>query len=132
MYDAGKILIGIVVFIALVTTPIWINMAGGAGAKAPTLEKPLGEQHCVETTEYMKENHMQLLIDWRESVVRDGNRTYISHAYGDDPHKGHFEMSLSETCLKCHSNKANFCEKCHDYVGVDVFCWDCHHDRKEQ
>ena len=27
-------------------------------------------------------------------------------------------MSLSNTCLDCHSNKAEFCDRCHNYASV--------------
>jgi len=39
-----------------------------------------------------------------------------------------FDMSLSNTCLSCHTNKAEFCDKCHGYASVDPYCWDCHVD----
>jgi hypothetical protein len=29
-----------------------------------------------------------------------------------------FNMSLSNTCLDCHSNKEKFCDRCHDYASV--------------
>lgn len=35
-------------------------------------------------------------------------------------------MSLQTTCLDCHSNKTKFCDRCHNYLGVTPFCWDCH------
>jgi hypothetical protein len=63
---------------------------------------------------------MQLLSSWRDKVVRDGKGTYINE-------KGEsFDMSLQTTCLKCHSNKTRFCDECHDYAGIQVYCWDCH------
>lgn len=41
-----------------------------------------------------------------------------------DPKK--YEMSLQNTCMKCHSNKEEFCDQCHNYANVSPFCWDCH------
>ncbi len=35
-------------------------------------------------------------------------------------------MSLTLTCLECHSNKDKFCDRCHDYLRVSPGCWDCH------
>ena len=29
-------------------------------------------------------------------------------------------------CVKCHSNKERFCDRCHDYAGVKPTCWNCH------
>ena len=70
--------------------------------------------------EYMKDNHMQLLDEWRNDVVRDGSREYES-ASGQV-----YEKSLDGTCLECHSNREEFCDSCHDYASVDPYCWDCH------
>ena len=37
-----------------------------------------------------------------------------------------YNMSLSNTCMDCHDNKAEFCDRCHDYASVRPYCWDCH------
>jgi hypothetical protein len=63
---------------------------------------------------------MDLLNEWREKVVRDEERIYTS------PGGKEFEMSLSNTCTNCHSNKSEFCDRCHDYLGVTPYCWNCH------
>ena len=73
-------------------------------------------------TEYMKAEHMQLLDVWRHNVVRNGERMFVN-AEGKL-----FNMSLSNTCLDCHSNKEEFCDRCHDYASVRPYCWDCHID----
>jgi hypothetical protein len=86
-------------------------------------EKAKKAKECVEPKEYMKVEHMQILDIWRDGVVREANRVYISE-------KGQkFNMSLStgdDSCMGCHSNKADFCDKCHDYTSVTPYCWDCH------
>ena len=74
----------------------------------------------------MRENHMQLLMDWRDSVVRDRIRTYKS-SLTDKEHK----KSLTGECLSCHVNKADFCDQCHNYRKVKPYCWDCHIVPKE-
>lgn len=124
MYDAGKILIGIILFIILVTSPIWYDLAFGNPTAKPKLVLPTGEEQkeCVMSTEYMRHNHMELLNVWRDDVVRKGNRTFTT-ASGNK-----FEMSLTNTCLSCHSNKAEFCDQCHNYLGVNPYCWECHVD----
>lgn len=71
-------------------------------------------------TDYMLKNHMEILHQWKVQVVRDGNRTLVT------PDGREFEMSLQNTCLDCHSNYDEFCEKCHDANGVDPNCWTCH------
>jgi hypothetical protein len=65
---------------------------------------------------------MQLLINWREQVVRNDFRTYT--AFNGKTYK----MSLTGTCMGCHTDKARFCDRCHNYAGVTVVCWDCHVD----
>jgi len=73
----------------------------------------------------MKANHMDLLNQWRDDVVRKGVRIYKAG------NGRKFEMSLSNTCMNCHSNKSEFCDECHGYGGVDPYCWDCHIEPEE-
>jgi len=120
MYDAGKIIAGIIIFLCLITFPVWYNVVAGKAAYIPELKIVTEEKQCVESTEYMRANHMQLLDDWRKTVVRQDIREYTA----SDGKK--YDMSLSRTCLKCHVNKADFCDKCHNYVEVTPTCFDCH------
>ena len=122
MYDSGKILVGIIIFIALFTSPIWYDLASGESSNKPNIILPTNEdmKECVASTEYMRASHMDLLNEWRDEVVREGNRIYTS------PNGKEFEMSLTKTCTNCHYNKTEFCDQCHDYLGVTPYCWDCH------
>lgn len=120
MYDAGKVIIGLVIFLVLITFPIWYNVATGQATYVPELAKPAKGTACVAETAYMRSSHMDLLNTWRDRVVREGERVYTA------PDGAKYNMSLSYTCLDCHSDKAGFCDKCHDYVKVDPYCWDCH------
>ena len=120
MYDSGKIIAGLVIFLGLVTFPIWFNLASGEAAQAPEPKIVTDATECVAPVEYMA-----LLNEWRDLVVRDGNRVYVSHT-GEE-----YNMSLSNTCLDCHSNKAEFCDQCHVYLAVTPYCWDCHLEQKE-
>lgn len=120
MHDAGKIIPGVVLFLVLVTFPIWYTAARGQSGYRPELEYPKGEEKCVESTEYMRSWHMDLLNEWRDAVVRHGERTYTAADLKT------YNMSLQNTCMKCHTNKAAFCDRCHGYVGVSPGCWDCH------
>ena len=43
-----------------------------------------------------------------------------------------YNMSLQNTCMKCHPNKSEFCDKCHNYTSVKPYCWDCHVEPKEK
>ena len=68
---------------------------------------------------------MDLLNEWRDDAVRHGVRDYRT-ADGRT-----FTMSLTNNCLDCHESKKNFCNTCHDYMGVSPYCWDCHIEPKE-
>ena len=128
MRNKTNIVVGVLVFLIVVTSPIWLNL--GKNAEASEVEvsydtpaiNALSEEdrHCIYDTEYMRENHMEILHQWKVQVVRDGNRTVVT------PDGEEYEMSLQNTCLECHSNYDEFCEKCHDANGVDPNCWTCH------
>ena len=108
------------VFLALITFPIWYNAASPEAKVTPQLEKPANATECVRDIDYMTANHMDLLDEWRDQVVREGER------FETGPDGQTIERSLTNTCLKCHSNQEEFCDACHDYVGVEPNCWDCH------
>lgn len=123
MNDKKKIIAGLVIFIAVITFPFWYDH--GKAAPAPELvltAKAKAAGSCVMPTAYMKANHMRLLEVWRHDVVRNGDRVFIN------PQGKAYTMSLSNTCLDCHSNKAEFCDRCHNYASVRPYCWDCHQD----
>lgn len=129
MYNGGKIIAGLVVFLAFFTFPFYYNLGKANARPEPKLNTPviqqLAEKKCVESKDFMRAEHMQLLNDWRDSVVRDGNRIYVN-AEG----KRH-TISLQNTCMNCHSNKKEFCDKCHNYMAVKPYCWSCHIQPKE-
>jgi hypothetical protein len=81
---------------------------------------------CVRSTDYMRAEHMQLLDIWRDEVVRRSKRVYVN------PQGKEFNMSLSNTCLDCHSNKTEFCDRCHNYASVRPYCWSCHIDNPKE
>lgn len=124
MRDRSLIYLGLLIFLSVITLPFTYNLVGGIPEPMPDLELPENETQCVESTEYMKSSHMQLLVDWREDMVRRDIRTYTS-----SDGRMH-DISLTNTCLvQCHTNKADFCDRCHDYAGVpNPYCWDCHID----
>lgn len=123
MYNAGKIIVGIIIFLVLVSVPFWYNR--GKTSTPPKLEVGTTEKACVESTPYMKASHMKLLDQWRNDVVREGKRIYISSTGKQ------YQMSLQNTCTKCHAKKSEFCDRCHNYVEVSPKCWDCHIAPKE-
>jgi len=124
MNDRVKIYAGAAIFLGIVLFPVWYNSASGKAAYRPEIivktKNVPGRDKCVMPVEYMLASHMTLLRDWREAVVRTGDRS----STGIDGRR--YQRSLTETCLDCHSNKSSFCDRCHDYAGVQPDCWDCH------
>ncbi|MFO7964466.1 MAG: sulfate reduction electron transfer complex DsrMKJOP subunit DsrJ [Desulfobacterales bacterium] len=127
MNDRNKIIAGLIIFVAIITFPLWFNMGKAAPVPEPELTaKAKAAERCVEETDFMTAEHMTLLDLWRESVVREGRRLYTNSSGKS------FDMSLSNTCLDCHSNKAEFCDRCHTYASADPYCWDCHIDNPKE
>lgn len=124
MYDKGKIIPGLVIFLGLFTFPIWYN-AGNPG-KAPKPEKPVGVRDCVKPIAYMRSSHMQLLNRWRDEVLREDKRAPVMIDGKLYPKK------LQEGCMGCHKDKKKFCDQCHTYAGVKPYCWTCHFPPSEK
>ncbi len=124
MYDGGKILTGLAIGLLLFTLPFWYGAAFSDHVK-PNPEKPTQYTSCVKSTEYMRANHMDLLNEWRDEVVRDRDRVFTA----EDGRK--FNKSLTDTCLACHKSKKKFCDECHNYMSVKPYCWDCHINPEE-
>ena len=124
MRDQAVIYGGLVAFLGLITFPFAYGLAGGRTSKPPDLRLPVQETQCVAPLDYMKSSHMKLLLDWRDSVVRENRRNFAAFDNRE------YTMSLSGTCLKnCHTSKADFCDRCHSYAGVQgPYCMDCHVD----
>ena len=120
MSDKGKIIGGLVVFLVLVTFPLWNTVVAGGETVMPELEYPAGETACIEDAEFMRANHMDILNQWRNALVRDGESNYTSST-GQE-----YYMSLTQTCMDCHDDRDAFCTTCHDYSNVNPTCWDCH------
>ena len=119
MYNAKAVLVGIVIFVALFTSPFWLSMMG-QDYKSTGIELPKGEKECIEDVQFMRDQHMRLLNEWRDEALRKENRVYVATSGKK------WNISLQNTCLKCHSNYKEFCEKCHTANGVDPYCWTCH------
>ena len=133
MSDKPIIVAGLVVFLALVTFPIWYTLA--ASGQVPPLDRDYPEDvpRCVENKDWMVANHMILLKKWRQEIVRDGDK----EPYKSDDFDTYHAKSLTGTCMQCHSRKemcdANgdtSCVQCHNYASVAPACWDCHIELK--
>ncbi len=91
----------------------------------PALPKAKGEQ-CVEDTDFMRRNHMDLLKHQRDETMHKGIRTT--------------KHSLSE-CINCHvtpgpdsqpvriDSRDHFCNSCHSYAGITIDCFQCHNSQ---
>jgi hypothetical protein len=121
---------GLAVFVLAVLSPFWFNMVTTtqAAPEPELLGNAKKATKCVLDKYDMRANHMSLLDEWRDAVVRDADRIYVAA-------NGHsFNMSLStgeNSCLGCHEDKAKFCDSCHDYTSVNPYCWECHTNPKE-
>ncbi|NLM87760.1 MAG: sulfate reduction electron transfer complex DsrMKJOP subunit DsrJ [Syntrophomonadaceae bacterium] len=124
MYNGGKIITGLIIFVLLISAPFLLNVGQANELPEISLDTPainqLSEKQCVESVEFMRSQHPQLLNDWRDQVVREGESIYVSSS-GE-----RYEMSLDNNCLQCHSNQSQFCDACHTYTSVELYCWDCH------
>ncbi len=90
------------------------------GAPQPVITKAVKGEQCVEPTEYMRRNHMEVLDGHRDETVIKGIRTK--------------KYSLKE-CINCHVSektgsvaaaKDDFCVSCHSYASVKIDCFECH------
>jgi hypothetical protein len=90
------------------------------GAPVPVITKAAKGEKCVEPNDYMRRNHMKLLMHQRDETVLLGIRTK--------------KYSLKE-CINCHASektgsvaasKDDFCVSCHSYASVKIDCFDCH------
>jgi hypothetical protein len=121
MYNKGTIIPGLIIFILLITFPVWFNAFSTAASTLPKVELPPGgEKVCVAPVAEMRASHMVMLNEWRDDVLRNGNRVAVT-AGGKEYRKG-----LQTACMACHTNKEKFCDSCHAYASVNPFCWDCH------
>ncbi len=74
---------------------------------------------CVEPTDEMRRNHMNMLFQQRDQTVHLGLRSPRHSLKG---------------CVDCHANPATgsvlgkdgFCESCHAYAAVKIDCFECH------
>lgn len=124
MRDRARITAGLAVFVALAAFPVWHALGAGGSAARPELERPRGDSTCVEDSAYMATQHVALLQRWRNAVVRDGEKDYVATSGKS------YVMSLTGTCMHCHSNGEAFCDRCHSYAGVTLTCWNCHVEPK--
>ncbi|MCL0040158.1 sulfate reduction electron transfer complex DsrMKJOP subunit DsrJ [Thermodesulfovibrionales bacterium] len=124
MYDSGKVIIGIAIFLAFVMFPFYINIGVVVEKPEPCLDTPVIQaleiKECVKPAHIMRATHIALLDNWKDLASRYGERLFVTED------KREFDISLQMTCMHCHSNYERFCMECHAFVAIDVGCWECH------
>jgi len=109
---------------ALLAALCMCTSAGAAESYGmPKLDIGKGGQ-CVEETQWMRKNHMNVLLHQRDETVHQGIRD------------GKYSL---KNCIECHaSTKDNsvigradsFCEGCHRYEAVKIDCFECHSSKR--
>ena len=97
---------------------------GAKPALGPTVKTYRGDK-CVEDTEFMRRNHMKVILHQRDETMHRGIRTQ--------------KYSL-KNCVDCHADpktnsvlgKDGFCESCHVYASVSIDCFTCHTSAPEK
>ncbi len=92
-----------------------------SGVPIPRPKTPEGKK-CVEPTDVMRTQHMELIQHQRDETMYRGIRTK--------------KYSL-KNCVDCHADpktksvlgKDGFCESCHSYAAVSIDCFSCHTDK---
>ncbi len=129
MHGTPKNVAAVAIFFLLLASPHLINLVYAKPWVGPSEDTPriraLAEKECVEDEAWMRRNHMNLLLTWRDEALRDTHRVYVN---GEGRR---YDVSLIRTCLGCHSNRSEFCDRCHAYAGVQPYCWRCHYAPEE-
>lgn len=81
------------------------------------------EKSCVEQTDFMRRNHMEVIKHQRDETVHGGIRATQHSLAG---------------CIECHgardpngqplpiNDEQQFCGACHAFTAVRLNCFDCH------
>ncbi len=117
-------LIGCLLAAALVSSAALAAETGKPARIGPTVKIHRGEQ-CVEDTEFMRRNHMKVILHQRDQTMYQGIRT-TKHSL--------------KNCVDCHADpKTNsvlgqegFCSSCHHYASVHIDCFTCHTDKRDK
>jgi len=105
--------------LVLVFLCLCVRAAGAAESSLPKIDIGKGGE-CVKDTQWMRKNHMHLLVHQRDETV----------------HKGVREVTNSlKNCIECHASLKDdsviarddsFCVACPKYEAVKLDCFECH------
>ena len=118
-YRCAQPILHLLLLVAVLALTAPVLAAESSRVPKPVIEAGKGEQ-CVESTEFMRRNHMVLLKHQRDDTMRKGIRTT--------------KYSLNG-CIECHASRRNnsvvgsdrnFCQSCHSYAAVKLDCFECH------
>ncbi len=124
---SGMVLIAAAFALAMGITTI---AAEGTSSRVPgpQFELPTDATQCVRPTEFMRRNHMELLLHKRDETMYNGIRT---------------KKESLQNCIECHAGKdvegkaipvnapGQFCSSCHTYASVKLDCFECHRTTPE-
>ncbi|MFH1896778.1 MAG: hypothetical protein ABH886_00815 [Candidatus Desantisbacteria bacterium] len=103
----------VLIFGVVLSSPFVVNAIRGGNKGVPKLDLVLPSSgKCIKDKEYMRTSHMDLLKKARVKAVRDGVRIK--------------DYSL-KNCQTCHQKRDEFCDRCHNFVGVKPECFECHY-----
>ena len=122
MKQLRQIVFGGMAVVAAGMLAVSVTLAAGASGTKPTFGpavKAYKGDKCVEDTEYMRRNHMQVILHQRDETTHRGIRT---------------QKHSLKNCIDCHADpktnsvlgKDGFCESCHVYTSVSIDCFSCH------
>lgn len=99
--------------------------AAGGRVPMPVIAQAQGEK-CVEPTDFMRRNHMKVLMFHRDRTVHEGIRT-AQHSL-----KGCVDCHASPKTGAVAGSKDDFCQSCHAYAAVSIDCFECHATKPRQ
>ncbi len=115
LFRALMLVLGVAVMAA--STP------AGAEGIAPTVPPAVKGETCVNDPDVMRKDHMDFLKHDRDATMHEGIRDTKYSLRG---------------CMDCHQvpgadgqpvtieSEKHFCNVCHDFVGVQPDCFQCH------
>jgi len=90
----------------------------------PKYPQPYGEK-CVEPTDVMRREHMNLIQHQRDETMHKGIRGITAkHSLKDciDCHVGYDDKGEAVSI----NDEGQFCQSCHNYAAVSIDCFSCH------